>query len=96
MSPDVSLVIPLFNEEECVPALLTELRSFISHFGRSAEVILVELLGAHAHLHLDAGGRRLIAVVPGGKAPPKGSAVHVRLDPARAHRFDGAGTRMDG
>jgi len=62
----------------------------------AAEVALVELLGAHAHLHLDAGGQRLIAVVPGGDAPPKGTAVHVRLDPARAHRFDGAGTRMEG
>ncbi len=56
-----------------------------------AEVALVELLGAHAHLHLDAGPHRLIAVVSGADAPAKGTPVHVRLDPARAHRFDPAG-----
>ena len=61
-----------------------------------AEVVLVELLGAHAHLHLDAGPHRLIAVVSGADAPAKGARVHVRLDPARAHRFDAGGTRMEG
>jgi ABC-type sugar transport system ATPase subunit len=62
----------------------------------AAEVALVELLGAHAHLHLDAAGHRLVAVVAGGDAPPAGTSVHLLLDPARAHRFDAAGTRMDG
>ena len=61
-----------------------------------AQVALVELLGAHAHLHLDAGPHRLIAVVPGADAPQKGAGVHVHLDPARAHRFDAGGTRMEG
>jgi multiple sugar transport system ATP-binding protein len=60
-----------------------------------AEVALVELLGAQAHLHLDAAGQRLIAVVAGADAPPAGAAVHLLLDPARAHRFDAAGTRME-
>jgi ABC-type sugar transport system ATPase subunit len=60
-----------------------------------AEVALVELLGAHAHLHLDAGPHRLIAIVPGADAPAAGTAVHVRLDPARAHRFDAAGNTME-
>ena len=60
-----------------------------------AEVALVELLGAHAHLHLDAAGQRLIAVVAGGDAPRARTAVHLLLDPARAHRFDAAGTRME-
>ena len=59
-----------------------------------AEVALVELLGAHAHLHLDAGPHRLIAVVSGADAPAKGAPVHLRLDPARAHRFDATGTRV--
>jgi glycosyltransferase involved in cell wall biosynthesis len=40
--PDVSIVIPLFNEEECVPALLAELLAFTSGFGRPSEVILVD------------------------------------------------------
>jgi len=56
-----------------------------------AEVALVELLGAHAHLHLDAGPHRLIAVVAGADAPAAGSPVHVRLDAARAHLFDASG-----
>ena len=60
-----------------------------------AEVALVELLGAVAHLHLDAGPHRLIAVVPGADAPAKGTPVHVRLDPARAHRFDAEGRAID-
>ena len=60
-----------------------------------AEVVLVELLGAQAHLHLDAGAQRLIAVVAGTDAPAKGAPVHLRLDPARAHRFDAGGIRME-
>jgi multiple sugar transport system ATP-binding protein len=59
-----------------------------------AEVALVELLGAQAHVHLDAGPRRLVAVVPGGDAPPAGTRVHVRFDPARAHRFDAGGRAL--
>ena len=61
----------------------------------AAEVVLVELLGAHAHLHLEAGAQRLIAVVPGSEAPAPGTPVHVSLDPARAHRFDASGSRME-
>jgi ABC-type sugar transport system ATPase subunit len=57
----------------------------------SAEVVLVELLGAQAHLHLDAGPQRLIVVVAGAAAPGKGATVHLHLDPARVHRFDAAG-----
>jgi len=60
----------------------------------TAEVALVELLGAQAHLHLDAGQHRLIVVVPGGAAPGKGAVVHLHLDPARVHRFDAAGNAV--
>ena len=60
-----------------------------------AQVALVELLGAHAHLHLDAGTQRLIAIVSGADAPAAGTPVHVSLDPARAHRFDASGIRME-
>ena len=56
-----------------------------------AQVALVELLGAHAHLHLDAGAQRLIAIVPGADAQAPGTPVHVRLDPVRAHLFDASG-----
>jgi ABC-type sugar transport system ATPase subunit len=60
----------------------------------AAEVVLVELLGAQAHVHLDAGRQRLVAVVAGADAPAKGAAVHVRLDPARVHAFDAAGNAI--
>ena len=59
-----------------------------------AQVALVELLGAHAHLHLDAGAQRLIAIVSGADAPAPGTTVHVRLDPARAHLFDANGRAL--
>ena len=59
-----------------------------------AQVALVELLGAHAHLHLDAGPQRLVVVVPGAAAPAAGTTVHVRLDPARAHVFEPNGRAL--
>jgi len=40
--PQVSVVIPLFNEEENVPALLDELFAELSKLGRSYEVICVD------------------------------------------------------
>jgi glycosyltransferase involved in cell wall biosynthesis len=42
VTPDVSIVIPLYNEEECVPPLLAELRRFLATFDRTTEVILVD------------------------------------------------------
>ncbi len=59
----------------------------------AAEVVLVELLGAQAHLHVDAGPR-LIVVVAGAAAPRKRAAVHLHLDPAKVHRFDAAGNAI--
>lgn len=42
MGPDVSLVIPLYNEEACVPPLLSELRTFIRGFAKRMEVVFVD------------------------------------------------------
>jgi glycosyltransferase involved in cell wall biosynthesis len=42
VSPEVSIVIPLYNEEECVAPLLAELRQFLARFDRTTEVILVD------------------------------------------------------
>ncbi len=42
VTPDVSIVIPLYNEEACVPHLLDRLTQFLATFGRSVEVILVD------------------------------------------------------
>lgn len=58
-----------------------------------ALVRIVEPLGAETLVHVDAGGVRLVARLRGLKAPAVGVRVGVRLDPARLHRFDAAGTR---
>jgi glycosyltransferase involved in cell wall biosynthesis len=42
VAPDVSIIIPLYNEEECVPPLMAELRRFLVSFARTTEVVLVD------------------------------------------------------
>jgi glycosyltransferase involved in cell wall biosynthesis len=42
VSPEVSIVIPLYNEEACVKPLLAELSAFLASFDRSAEVVIVD------------------------------------------------------
>jgi glycosyltransferase involved in cell wall biosynthesis len=42
VAPYVSIVIPLYNEEACVPHLLAELSAFVRGFDRSTEVVLVD------------------------------------------------------
>ncbi len=42
MSVDVSIIIPLYNEVECAPHLIDELRAFVASFDRTTEVILVD------------------------------------------------------
>jgi glycosyltransferase involved in cell wall biosynthesis len=42
LAPQVSIVIPLYNEEACVPHLLDRLVAFLAGFDRTTEVILVD------------------------------------------------------
>jgi glycosyltransferase involved in cell wall biosynthesis len=42
VAPQVSIVIPLYNEEACVTPLLASLSRFLSGFDREGEVILVD------------------------------------------------------
>ncbi len=42
MKPDVSLVIPVFNEVECLPALLAEIRAALAAIPCPYEVVLVD------------------------------------------------------
>lgn len=42
MPPQVSIVIPLYNEEACVKPLLAELGAFLAAFDREAEVVIVD------------------------------------------------------
>ncbi len=40
--PDVSVVLPVYNEEECLPSVFEELRGQLRALGKSYEIILVD------------------------------------------------------
>ena len=42
MTPDLSVVIPIYNEEENVANLVREFREALNAWGRSYELILVD------------------------------------------------------
>ncbi len=60
-------------------------------------LVLAEVLGATTHLHVDVGGRRLIAVVPSGPSPVPAAAVSLSIDRSRLHFFaaDGSSLLLD-
>jgi multiple sugar transport system ATP-binding protein len=60
----------------------------------TAEVRVVEPLGADTLIHLDAGGQRVIARVAGFPDFRPGDGVGVTLDPRHLHLFDAAGARL--
>ena len=59
-----------------------------------ADVRMVEPLGSDTLVHLDAGGSRLVAKVPGIPALAPGTRVGVQVDPANVHLFDAGGARI--
>jgi ABC-type sugar transport system ATPase subunit len=59
-----------------------------------AVVRMVEPLGSDTLVHLDAGGARLVAKVPGIPALAPGARVGVQVDPTNLHLFDAAGARL--
>ncbi len=63
----------------------------------SGQLVLAEVLGATTHLHVEMGGRRLIAAVPSGPAPPSEAVVNLTIDPVRLHFFaaDGSSLLLD-
>lgn len=50
-------------------------------------VVLTEVLGAHTHLQVEFGGRRLIAALPSGSLPARGQDVALSMDLRRLHLF---------
>lgn len=60
----------------------------------SGQLVLAEVLGATTHLHVEVGGRRLIAVVPSGPAPPSEAVVNLAIDPVRLHFFAADGSSL--
>ncbi len=61
------------------------------------QLVLAEVLGATTHLHVEVGGRRLIAAVPSGPAPAPGGTVNLSVDPRWLHFFaaDGSSLLLD-
>ena len=60
----------------------------------TAEVRVVEPLGADTLIHLDTGGQRVIARVPGFPDFRPGDQVGVTLDRNHLHLFDASGVRL--
>ncbi|MDQ6621327.1 MAG: sn-glycerol-3-phosphate import ATP-binding protein UgpC [Pseudomonadota bacterium] len=54
----------------------------------AGRVEVVEALGADTLLHLDVGGRNVIARLPHGVMPAIGTTLHVRANPERVYLFD--------
>ena len=57
-----------------------------------ASVVASQVTGAMNRLSLDAGGQRLVALVPRDHAPKAGEEAGLRLDPALSFIFPSAGT----
>ncbi len=75
MTPDVSIVVPFFDEEENVAHLLAELRAVCDAIGNAYEVIVVND-GSH-----DTTGRRLDEAA---KSWPEARAFHFRSNHGQA------------
>ena len=61
------------------------------------QLVLAEILGATTHLHVEDGGRRLIAAVPSGPSLAPGAAISLSIDPRQVHFFasDGSSLLLD-
>jgi ABC-type sugar transport system ATPase subunit len=59
-----------------------------------ARLVLAEILGATTHLHVDVGGRRLIAAVPSGPLRAEGEALSLSIERRRLHFFSADGTSL--
>ena len=58
--------------------------------GIEAKVVVVEPTGAETELLLDIAGTQLVAVMHGRTSAQPDDRVHLRVDPAAVHVFDGA------
>jgi multiple sugar transport system ATP-binding protein len=53
-------------------------------------VVVVEPTGAETELVVEVGGQRLVIVMHGRTDAQPDETIHVGVEPARAHLFDGA------
>jgi multiple sugar transport system ATP-binding protein len=59
--------------------------------GIAAKVVVVEPTGAETELLVDVGGERLVVVMHGRTTARPDDTVHLQVDAAKAHVFDGQG-----
>ena len=58
------------------------------------QLVLAEVLGATTHLHVEVGGRRLIATVPSGSSRAEGEALTLSIERRRLHFFTADGSSL--
>ena len=68
----------------------TDLKLSSDGQGIAAQVTLVEPTGSETELMLQCGEHSLVQVIHGRTQAKRGDVVHLRMDPQRAHVFDGA------
>jgi ABC-type sugar transport system ATPase subunit len=61
-----------------------------------ATVANVQPLGNETLIEVDVAGTALLVRAASHAAPAMGSAITVSFDPARVHRFDATGRRIEG
>ena len=60
----------------------------------TGQLVLAEVLGATTHLHVEVGGRRLIATVPSGPSQAEGEALTLSVERRRLHFFAADGSSL--
>src|ERR1700676_3043004 len=86
-SPQLSIVIPSFNEEKRLPATLERIASYINASGRTTEVIVVDDGSSDGTARVAESFRGKIEdirVVSNGQNRGKGYSVRHRMSEARA------------
>jgi multiple sugar transport system ATP-binding protein len=63
----------------------------LANAGIAAQVVVVEPTGAETELLLQIGPQQLTLVLHGRTAAQPGDTVHLAIDGAKAHVFDGQG-----
>jgi ABC-type sugar transport system ATPase subunit len=60
----------------------------------TGQLVLAEVLGATTHLHVEVGGRRLIATIPSGPSQAEGEALTLSVERRRLHFFAADGSSL--
>jgi ABC-type sugar transport system ATPase subunit len=69
-------------------------RAAAGEAGLKTTVTLIEALGSETVVHAEAGGHRVLAVLPGQQQLAAGDEISLAYDPKDLHPFDGNGLRV--